>query len=113
MVDIEDKKKTGTIQPGPWHTGNVELPSVAQVGSNNYGTQAAASRERYTDYFSGEGNVPWQMRMIGMDYKRCVLQTCEANCGRITNTLGLSTYNINCVELNVFIKKTKSHFETL
>lgn len=61
--DIQD----GEIVPGLWRqegagSGLQELTN--NLGSNNFTASAENTRRSYTNYFMGEGALPWQARMI-------------------------------------------------
>ena len=59
---------TGTFHEGHWRAErNFGLDPVRNIASNNYSTHAAHFPDQYTDYFSGEGSVPWQLKAIGTD----------------------------------------------
>lgn len=52
---------------GQWHTTGTELPSVRSVReTNSYSKQASKRRKKLAAYFNYEGQVPWQMKAIGM-----------------------------------------------
>lgn len=52
------------IVPGSWRSEIVQLPRIERVGSNNHSREAKIVREAYTKYFTNEGRVLWQDRMI-------------------------------------------------
>ena len=64
-MDIEDTTSCCTIQ-GRWRTEKEPqgLVSIQKQGSNNYTIKAKDIREYLCDYFSSEGAVPWQEKMI-------------------------------------------------
>ncbi|KOB77057.1 Uncharacterized protein OBRU01_04632 [Operophtera brumata] len=63
-VDTENIE-TGNITPGSWReflpAGIVNIERSLQ---NRSSQQAHNVRDRYADYFVGEGSVPWQARMV-------------------------------------------------
>jgi len=61
-VDVEDEN-TGEIYEGIWRR-KFSMSSISNTGSNHSARQARELRERYTHYFTHEGAVPWQDRMI-------------------------------------------------
>lgn len=66
MVDVENIDD-GTITPGSWRSNpeNKGLVSITQtIASNNYTRKAAEIRDKFCDYFSGDGAVPWQDKKI-------------------------------------------------
>lgn len=63
-VDFENVD-TGEIIPGSWRQETLALlPSINRIGSNHSSRQARELREMYTKYFTNEGAVSWQSRMI-------------------------------------------------
>ncbi|KAJ8959586.1 hypothetical protein NQ314_006235 [Rhamnusium bicolor] len=60
--DCEDTD-TGDIINGSWHS---EGQAVRHLGINNHSQAANSLRDKYADYFFGEGAVPWQYKMIGL-----------------------------------------------
>lgn len=65
-VDTEDNN-TGQIIPGSWREEVTELSSANRLGSNNYSNLASLLRDQYANYFMGNGSVPWQFKMIGVE----------------------------------------------
>lgn len=64
-VDIEDHEK-GCILPGSWRN-EPEPNGLLQLGTpsqRNYLTDARKKRDKFADYFMGEGAVDWQSRFI-------------------------------------------------
>lgn len=61
-VDSEDMNFE--VVSGSWRTGDVELLKLGTTSFRNPTKYAKAIQEIYTRYFVGEGQVPWQMRMI-------------------------------------------------
>lgn len=64
-VDLEDQVR-GTIMEGNWRNlpqplGLLPLPRTL---TNRSTRRAQELREKYADYFVGEGSVSWQLRMI-------------------------------------------------
>lgn len=78
-VDIEDEN-TGEIYEGIWRR-EFSMPSISNTGSNHSTRQARKLRERYTHYFTHEGAVPWQDKMI---YKNTKVYNCLMLCTFIT-----------------------------
>lgn len=70
-VDTENTQ-SGTVINGNWRDqpeprGIQSLPrTLAHHGSHS----SRALRERYADYFVGEGSVPWQTQMIFLNEYR-------------------------------------------
>lgn len=64
-VDREDTD-TGDLINGSWHSEVQALQSVRHLGINNHSQAANSVRDKYADYFSGDGAVPWQDTMIGL-----------------------------------------------
>ncbi|XP_054083874.1 uncharacterized protein LOC128920511 [Zeugodacus cucurbitae] len=63
-VDEEDIN-SGVIVPGAWRRELVQgLPSITDHNTNYAGKTARDLCEKYAEYFSNEGAVPWQNRMI-------------------------------------------------
>ncbi|CAI6356084.1 unnamed protein product [Macrosiphum euphorbiae] len=60
--NVEDENK-GEIFEGTWRRDFL-MPSIVNTGSNHSARQARELRERYKHYFTHEGAVPWQDRMI-------------------------------------------------
>lgn len=65
-TDYEDED-TGTVTPGSWRK---EIQSCQGFingnswGSHNYSKEAAARRDKYAEYFMGNGAVDWQLNVI-------------------------------------------------
>lgn len=56
---------TEEIISGSWRQENLALlPSINRIASNDSSRQARELREMYTKYFTNEGAVSWQSRMI-------------------------------------------------
>lgn len=64
-VDHEDTD-IGDIINGSWRSEGPALQSVQHLGINNHSQAASSLRDKYADYFSGEGAVPWQDKVIGL-----------------------------------------------
>lgn len=65
-TDYEDTE-TGVLHPGEWRTTGTELASVSSVcATNNYSKLASDKRKKLAAHFSNVGQVPWQMKAIGM-----------------------------------------------
>lgn len=62
-VDIEDYE-TGHVIPGSWRNEPDGLINLATSSQRNYLAEARKKRDRFADYFMGEGSVNWQHRMI-------------------------------------------------
>lgn len=63
-VDYEDTV-TGCVKPGSWRSEISELPSVVRSRNNNRAKAIAEKlRQRYKDYFVGDGAVLWQRNMV-------------------------------------------------
>jgi hypothetical protein len=63
-VDVEDEN-TGVIVEGTWRREiQAVMPSINKSGSNHVARQARELREKYTQYFTHDGAVQWQDRMI-------------------------------------------------
>ena len=63
-VDTEDEN-TGIIAEGTWRREiHSVMPSINNTGSNHTARQARELREKYTNYFTHDGTVHWQNRMI-------------------------------------------------
>lgn len=54
----------GRLIEGSWRLETTGLPHINHFGSNNSSRLAKEKRDRYKDYFSNEGAVYWQNRMI-------------------------------------------------
>lgn len=69
-MDIEDLN-TSDIIPGSWRTEPTPINGLASLrgtlGSRNYTRTAYDVRDKYAEYFSGRGAVPWQVNMIHDD----------------------------------------------
>lgn len=66
LVDSENLEN-GLITSSSWRANqrNQGLIDISRnMGSNNHGKEAAAIREKYADYFVGNGAVPWQNQMV-------------------------------------------------
>lgn len=64
IVDSENLE-LGTIAPGKWREITQGLTSLrADRSTNNPPKNATNLRDRYCQYFNGEGAVPWQEKMI-------------------------------------------------
>ncbi|XP_064470075.1 uncharacterized protein LOC135384820 [Ornithodoros turicata] len=65
IVDVEDIA-TGTVRPGSWRqaVSNHGAMRPLQRPGGNCSNSAKAVRELYTQYFSNEGQVGWQWKMI-------------------------------------------------
>lgn len=57
-VDVEDIV-THEITEGTWRKIVTLLPSVSDVGSNNYSMNAKVIRDNLAKYFMNEGSVSW------------------------------------------------------
>jgi hypothetical protein len=63
-VDVEDEN-TGVIVEGTWRREiQAVMPSINNSGSNHVARQARELQEKYTQYFTHDGAVQWQDRMI-------------------------------------------------
>ncbi|XP_045760625.1 putative nuclease HARBI1 [Maniola jurtina] len=63
-VDEEDTD-SGTITEGSWRRELINnLPNITDHNTNYAGRVARDLRNKYAEYFSGPGAVPWQNRMI-------------------------------------------------
>jgi hypothetical protein len=63
-VDIEDEN-TGVIVEGTWRSElSSVLRSMTNTTSNHTAKQARELREKSTHYFTHDGVVPWQNRMV-------------------------------------------------
>lgn len=64
MADKEDTQD-GTILNGQWRHITQGLPSFrAERSVNNPSKNALQLRNKYCEYFNGEGAVSWQLKMI-------------------------------------------------
>lgn len=54
---------------GNWRTvvdGDTGVTSLRQQGSNNYARDASVVRQRFMEYFNGEGALDWQWNRVNM-----------------------------------------------
>jgi hypothetical protein len=63
-VDVEDEN-AGVIVGSTWRKEiQSVVPSFNNTGSNHAARQAREMQEKYTQYFTDDGAVQWQDRMI-------------------------------------------------
>lgn len=67
-MDSEDLEKR-TLELGKWRTDTSLVP-LASIRRCIIDEEAEKVRREFTEYFSGEGAVPWQYHMCGMEEQR-------------------------------------------